>query len=155
MNLEIQEKFADDIEQFKSKIFKKYKVRLYIHGKLADYTSSIALPELWSIYVDYIEENCPEFLPYTNFKIKTRKQGWMTIYQCFVYTAYKKLGFYKNEIGRFTGKTHATIINCISNVESFIENNDSLFMPVYEELTNKYTEYVRAISENTEVQDNS
>jgi hypothetical protein len=152
MNKTIKEEIKKEIFDFKSKMFRKYNKRVYCYYKKNNpIKEPISLSELWGLFVDYTEKNYPKYMAYITFEERTRKRTWMTINQCFHYIAYRDIGYTKTAIAQFIGRHHATVINSIKNAESYLNDEDPIFMGIYDETYKKYKEYVGIISENTTV----
>jgi hypothetical protein len=152
MDEEIKKEINQKIIDFKSEMFKKYNKRVYCYYK-KDISAKepIKLPELWGIFVHYIENNYPKYMDYITFESQTRKRTWITICQCFHYIAYKDLGYSKSDIARFINKHHATVIHSIKSASNYLDDEDPIFMEIYSTIYKKYKDYVGIISENTTV----
>ena len=152
MDETIKKEIKTEIFDFKSKMFRKYNKRVYCYYKKNNpIKEPIALSELWGLFVDYIEKNYPKYMAFITFEEQTRERTWITINQCFYYIAYRDIGYTKTAIAEFRKKHHATIIHSIKNAKGYLDDEDPLFMEIYNETYKKYKKYVGIISENTEI----
>lgn len=142
----IEHKIDTEIEDFKSEIFRKYNVQLHVFFSRSDMMEkSITLEDLWSVFGEWIRKEYPDYVKFISLKLKTRKQIWVTILQCFTYIAFEELEFNKSQIGRFLRKDHATVIHMIKRVKEYQELNDKEFASIYNQLEKEYLEYVGAL----------
>ena len=103
-------------------MFRKYNKWVYCYYKKNNpIKEPISLSELWGLFVDYTEKNYPKYMAYIT------------------------------AIAQFIGRHHATVINSIKNAESYLNDEDPIFMGIYDETYKKYKEYVGIISKDTEV----
>jgi hypothetical protein len=152
-NSETQFKIESEANNFRDKIFKDYKIRIYITIPSINFNKPgiASMHDFWHIITEIIQQDNPELYQYTDFKKKTRGREWMIYTHSFAFLVNKRLNFGPSEIARFMHKTHASIINSINKTENAIWTNDNHFLSVHHKLHEKLKEYVGIISENTKV----
>ena len=155
MIIELQEEIDNKIVDFKSEMFNKYGITLYVYCNSVREAGYISLSGLWDLFSDYVTTNYPKYIKYLDLQKKTRKREWVTIRQCYIYIACEDLGFGISEVSRFLNCHHATILHSRKKVKTFLECADKVYLEIHDEIIKKYKEYVRTISENTEVRNNS
>ena len=152
----LNKKIKQEIDDFKSEIFKKYNTKLYIYyNPEFKKDNKGSLKKIWKLFVEYIEENEPSFMIYTDFTKKCRKREWVNLRQCFIHIAYNELKFTKSEIARFINTHHATVLHSLNKTQSYVEHNDSVFCSLYNIMIKKHQEYVATLPKNTKVQHNA
>jgi len=156
MSSYLNKKIKQEIDDFKSEIFKKYNTKLYIY-----YNPEIkkgnknSLKKIWRLFVEHIEENEPSFIIYADFKKNYRKREWVNLKQCFIHIAFNELKVTKTQIAKFTNIHHSTVVYSLKKTKYYVQHNDVVFCNLYNIMIKKYKEYVGAIPKNTEVQHNT
>lgn len=153
MDLKKLENIDFEIKKFKSKIFKKYNVDLVVFSYEKNELKKIKVPllDLWSIYIDHIKDNYPEYFQYTDFRNTSRQSTWVALHQSFSYIAYTELSYSYSEIGRFVNKDHSTIIHQVKKADGYIDKEDPLFCNIHKLMFKKYKEYVGTIYKNSKI----
>lgn len=153
MDLKKLENIDFEIKKFKSKIFKKYNVDLVVFSYKKNELKkvNVQLVDLWSIYIDHIKDNYPEYFQYTDFRNATRQSTWVALNQSFSYIAYTELSYSYSEIGRFVNKEHSTIIHQVKKAGGYIDKKDPLFCNIHKLMFKKYKEYVGTIYKNSKI----
>ena len=156
MNEKQIENINNDLNNFLNFIKENYYIDLDFNiddiiKKDFDNKMKVTLKELHEIIIMTAEKYDPLVL---NELFNTRKRPAINYSHCFAYIA-DKLGYKKIEIGAYTGKHHATIINAINRSKGFIQSRDSEFTITYKSILNTYNYYVGNISNNIQEQINT
>ena len=134
MDIEYKLKTPIEIESEKNKkkIKSKYNVDIYI--SIPREAKGITLHTLHEILLKIVNINDPDLMIYTDFTRKTRTKQWMMYQHSFCHIAYSQLCYTKSDIGKYIGKTHATVINAIKKSDNYLWYGEFEFKKVYESL---------------------
>lgn len=157
INYHIRQQIDQEIMSFKDMIDKKYGINLYVAIPAAEITKTptLTLSDIWDLLFEIIADNHPKYMSYKNANKRVRDRAFMNYIHVFNYVARNHLYATFESIGQFTNVTHASVMSSVKVATNYKQTGDLAFMQIYEVLTHKINDYVRALSEDTEVQDNA
>lgn len=148
---------TNDIQAFIQKFEKKYGETISVTvgeiPTLKDKDTHI-LCRLEQIAINQMHLTHPELRHITSFKKKTRKLEFMRYSQAFQYIAFMN-GFKKGVIAAYIDRTHASVINSITQVKNYKSYQCSEFCELFINLLNTTERYVESISNDTKRQNNT
>ena len=157
INYHIRQQIDQEIMSFKDMIDKKYGINLYVAIPAAEITKTptLTLSDIWDLLFEVVADNHPKYMPYKNTNKRVRDRAFMNYIHTFNYVARNHLYATFESIGQFTNVTHASVMSSVKVATNYKQTGDLAFMQIYEVLTHKINDYVRTLSEDTEVQDNA
>ena len=134
-----------EIHKFKSKIKTKYNQDVYVIMQ-----NIVQMSSLYDCIVLTSQIHSPGFVNSLKEKKMTRLKEVVDYLYCFYHIA-SIFGFTKTAIGKFIGRSHATVIHGINTANNRIEMNDKQFIFIYENVRKTIEKHVGPFPKNTKV----
>tara|TARA_R100000935_G_scaffold1442_1_gene4704 strand:+ start:1511 stop:2029 length:519 start_codon:yes stop_codon:yes gene_type:complete len=139
-----------DIQEFKTRFYKKHGVSLHILTE--EQTGfKLSLEVLHNCVIRALHANEPEFRYIKSLHVQLRRREYLVYTQLMAFFAFKE-GHRKSTIGNSIGRNHATIIWSIKTIENNFVQKDALTINAHCNITKQIREYVGNLPENIKEQ---
>ena len=135
-----------EIINFKEKFLETFGLNVYVYIEQPA-KHRISLDVFLNCAMIALKKNEPEYSSLKDLTSRNRYKNYLIYVQSMSYIAFKE-GHTQSKIARSLGRTHATVINSIRQVEDAFATKESMMIKAFNNILKEIETYVGTIPEN-------